>query len=152
MPQQSGLHLYREAPISAMVMNTIIDLDTDIHRYGYPYWRPFCNMYMGLLALRDQSINKSYKHPKKHNYHSPQVNQLTIYRLRSEYCTLTSVYCLGRKLDNLSPLRKVQKLWGWLNRGEKWQYTAQCAAKQCSTHLQSFFLYYLVFVELLYFF
>jgi hypothetical protein len=47
---------------------------------------------------------------------------------------------------------KAQKLMGSLNRGEKWQFTAQCAAKQCSTHLQSFFLYYLVCVELFYFF
>ena len=63
--------------------------------------------------------------------------------------------CFGQQAISYSDISEVNeyiKLWGWLNRGEKWQFTAQCAAKQCSTHLQSFFLYYLVCVELFYFF
>jgi len=36
----------------------------------------------------------------------------------------------------------------WLDRGEKLQFTAQFAAKQCSIHLQSFLLHYPTYIDL----
>jgi len=60
MPQESGSYQCRAAHISA---NGGANGDRYGDEYGCEYGRQVC-IYTGLLASRDQLINKSKKHPK----------------------------------------------------------------------------------------